>query len=97
MAIRKLAPRETEEQRRIRDRVERARRRQPPQDPTGEHHEACCDIARAAGLDPEHVLDAWSERAALRQWDGGATQADAEREAVDDVRGMFPPKQGVML
>lgn len=29
----------------------------------------------------------WEERAAIRQYDGGMTREDAEREALRDVRG----------
>lgn len=97
MAVRKLAHVETDEQRRIRDRAERARRAQPPRDPTGEHHAACAAIARASGRDVVDVLDTWDERAAVREWDGAMTRVDAERAAVDDVRDIYPPKQRTIL
>jgi hypothetical protein len=47
---------------------------------------ACLDFARAAGVDPERVLEAWAERAAIREFDGGQARADAERAALDDLR-----------
>lgn len=88
MAIRKLKP-ETDEQRRIRDRADRARRAMSPRDPTGEWHEACAEIARAAHVDAGDVLDDWSHRAAIREYEAGVTRADAERLAVDDVREQY--------
>lgn len=96
MAVRKLKP-QTDEQLRIADRAARARKAQPPRDPTGDHHATCCEIAREAGIEPFFVLDAWDERAAIRQYDGNADRADAERLAVDDVRAIFIRQKGLDL
>lgn len=61
----------------------------PGSDPTGAHHAACRDIADEAGVDVADVLDAWSERAAVRQYDGNVSIDEAERLAVDDVRSQY--------
>lgn len=61
----------------------------PGSDPTGAHHAACRDIADEAGVDVTLVVEDWSHRAAIRQYDGNVTQADAERLAVDDVREQY--------
>lgn len=79
------------------DRIARARAKNPPQDPTGEHHEAIAEIARAAGRDVVEMLDCWDERAAIRQYEGGADRATAERDAVTDIEAQFAPMQGVLL
>ncbi len=93
MAVRKAKHIETDEQRRIRDRADRARRATPPRDPSGAHHASCVNIARAAGVQPDVVLDSWDERASHRQYDGNVSRDEAERLAVDDVRGIYPPQQ----
>jgi hypothetical protein len=42
----------------------------------------------SAPLTPEQARrEYWSERAAIREYDGGMTRADAERAAWDDVGG----------
>jgi hypothetical protein len=34
------------------------------------------------------VLEYWNERAAIREYDGGQSRADAERDALKDVERM---------
>lgn len=75
------------------DRAARARAAQPPRDPTGEYHVAMAEVARASGRDVVDLLDLWDERAAIREYDGGASRADAEREAAAEVRALFAPEQ----
>ena len=48
--------------------------------------EACLDLARTLGVDPEALVEEWTERAAIREFEGGQSRADAERDALDDVR-----------
>jgi hypothetical protein len=36
----------------------------------------------------EHVLESWNERAAIREYDGGQSRSDAERDAIKDVERM---------
>ncbi len=46
----------------------------------------CIELAERLGLATETVLELWAERAAIREYDGGQSRADAEAAAVDDVR-----------
>jgi hypothetical protein len=48
--------------------------------------EACLELARTLGLDGDLLVEEWSERAAIREFEGGQPRADAERDALDDVR-----------
>ena len=48
--------------------------------------EACLDLARTLGVDAEALVEEWAERAAIREFEGGQSRADAERDALDDVR-----------
>lgn len=50
---------------------------------------ACEEIARSAGLPVDDVLELWNERAAIREYEGGQSRADAEHAALDDVRATF--------
>jgi hypothetical protein len=79
------------------DRIKRARAKMPPSDPTGEHHAAIAEIARASGRDVVELLDLWDERAAIRQYEGCADRATAERDAVTDIAAQFAPMQGAFL
>jgi hypothetical protein len=51
--------------------------------------EACLELARRLGVDPEAVAEDWAERAAIRELDGGMTREDAEQGALDDVRRLY--------
>jgi hypothetical protein len=42
-------------------------------------------IAKRSKRTIEDVTERWHERAAIRQYDGGATRRDAERDALNDV------------
>jgi hypothetical protein len=79
------------------DRIARAKAKTPAQDPTGEHHVSIAAIARASGRDVVELLDLWDERAAIRQYDGGQSRADAEAGAVTDIEAQFAPMQGTLL
>lgn len=53
-------------------------------------------IAKRAGLLRARVVEEWTERAAIREYVGGAKRADAETDALMDVEAVFappPPKQ----
>ncbi len=97
MAIRRPKTAPTDESLRIRDRAARARKAQPPRDPTGEHHEACAEIAKATGRDVYEIVDCWDERASMRQYDGNADRESAERLAMDDVRAIFVAQKDMKL
>jgi hypothetical protein len=42
-------------------------------------------LARELGRSVDDVSELWSERAAIREHDGGMSRGDAERAAFDDV------------
>lgn len=46
----------------------------------------CLELAERLGLAAETVLELWAERAAIREYEGGQSRADAEAAAVEDVR-----------
>lgn len=48
--------------------------------------DACLELARTLGVDPDALVEAWAERAAIREYEGGQSRTDAERDALDDVR-----------
>ena len=48
--------------------------------------DACVELARTLGVDPDALVEAWAERAAIREYEGGQSRADAERDALDDIR-----------
>ena len=97
MAVRRAQPRETDEQRRARERAAPVLRARKAQAPTGDHDDELVAIAEAAGVPFADVLEAHGERAAIRQYDAGVTRLQAERDAVDDVRAMFRPRQRALL
>lgn len=78
-------------ERELSDRIARARARNPPQDPTGECHEAIAEIAKECGRDVGDLIEEWHERAAAREYLGGATRDEAERAAVADMRNAYAP------
>jgi len=93
MAVRKLQPRETDEQRRARERAAPVLRARKAQAPTSDHNDELEAIAESAGVPFADVYEAWSERAGIRQYDAGVTRLQAERDAVDDVRAMYPTRR----
>ena len=56
--------------------------------------DACLELARSLGLDPDDVLEAWGERAAIRELDGGQPRDAAERDALEEVRAAFAVRKG---
>ena len=60
--------------------------------------EGCLELARTLGVDADALVEEWTERAAIREFDGGQSRADAERDALDDIRlahRMGPKSAGV--
>ena len=49
------------------------------------------ELARRIGRDPDEIVELWSERAAIREVDGGQSRAMAEREAFDEIRATLEP------
>lgn len=89
MAVRKPKAVETPKERAARDRVARARAKDPRWDATGAYLERCVELARSVGADIEAVIDEHWERSAVRHYDGAMSIDDAERLAFDDVRERF--------
>jgi hypothetical protein len=52
----------------------------------GMSRDGCIELARRLGLDADQLLEWWSERAAVREFDGGLPRAAAELAAFDDLR-----------
>lgn len=50
--------------------------------------DACIELARTLGVDPDALVEQWAERAAIREFEGGQPRADAERDALEDVRAL---------
>jgi hypothetical protein len=48
--------------------------------------EACIELARDAGRNPDEVIEWWTERAAIREFEAGEPREAAEHNALDDVR-----------
>ena len=44
------------------------------------------ELARQLDRDRDELVEWWSERAAIREIDGGQPRADAERDAFDELR-----------
>ena len=51
--------------------------------------EACIELARTLGVAEDVLVEQWAERAAIREFEGGQSRADAERDALEDVRVAF--------
>lgn len=45
-------------------------------------------LARRSGRTLDEVTELWTERAAIREHEGGMRRADADREAIVDVANM---------
>ena len=59
--------------------------------------EACIELAKRFGADPDDVIEWWLERASVREYDGGQSRADAEAAALDDARAEFDPMAGAEI
>ena len=47
------------------------------------------------GVNPDHLREVWSERAAIREYLGGLPRAQAEQAAIGDVREILEgPAEG---
>ena len=54
----------------------------------------CRELAVRVGRDPDEVIEWWSERAAIREIDGGQPRADAERDAFEELRTTLEQRKG---
>ncbi len=79
MGLRKPRQSPTPNDMAIADRVRRAR---PPK----LNESSVMEWALANGIDVVEALDLYSERAAIRQYDGAASLEDAEAGALEDVK-----------
>ena len=48
--------------------------------------EACIELARTLGVPADVLVEQWAERAAIREFEGGQSRDDAERDALEDIR-----------
>jgi hypothetical protein len=51
--------------------------------------EACIELAEAAGVDADELVEWWEERAAVREYDGNQPRPEAEHDALEDMRAML--------
>jgi hypothetical protein len=51
--------------------------------------DACIELARRAGVDPDELVEWWEERASVREYDGGQARPEAESDALEDMRAMI--------
>lgn len=65
------------------------KRHRSPLDRTSNYHEQLGELARAADVPVDAVVEEWSERAAAREYMGGVTRDEAEFLAMDDCRARF--------
>ena len=48
--------------------------------------EAVIELARTLGIAEDVLVEQWAERAAIREFEGGQSRAEAEQGALEDVR-----------
>lgn len=58
------------------------------------YRERVIGLAWQLGKSPDALVELFEERAAIREFEGGATRADAERDAYDDVVARFDARRG---
>ena len=56
--------------------------------------EACLELARRLGRDPDELVEWWAERAAIREHDGAQSREAAERAAFDDLHDALLRRRG---
>jgi hypothetical protein len=55
----------------------------------------CLELARQTGRDGEDLVEWWAERAAIREIDGGQPRAEAELDALEELRAyVAAPRRG---
>jgi hypothetical protein len=86
VAVKQVRKPLTAEEKRIADRVARAKRGHSPVNRTSNYHEQLGELARECGVPVDEVIEEWSSRAAAREYDGGFTRDEAEFLAMDDTR-----------
>jgi len=50
---------------------------------------ACIELAERAGVDPDELVEWWSECAAVREYDGGQSRQAAEQGALEDMQRLL--------
>lgn len=58
--------------------------------------DAVVALARRAKRPEADLLEAWQERAAVLEFDGGQRRVSAEADALDDVRRQHEPQRRLM-
>jgi hypothetical protein len=53
-------------------------------------------LARRVRRPEADLLEAWEERAAVREFEGGQRRVSAEADALDDVRQRYEPQRRLM-
>jgi hypothetical protein len=86
VAVKQVRKPLTAEEKRIADRVARAKRGHSPVNRTSNYHEQLGELARECGVAVDLVIEEWSERAAAREYLGNVSRDEAEFLAMGDVR-----------
>jgi hypothetical protein len=81
----------------VAERVAAALRQMPPRDPTGRYHELARALADEVDADVADVLDEFDARAASRQYDGEASQDEAERLGWADTEERYRRQKELTL
>jgi hypothetical protein len=89
VAVKQVRKPLTAEEKRIADRVARAKRGHSPVNRTSNYHEQLGELARECGVPVDEAIESWSERAAAREYLGCFTRDEAEFLAMDDVRSFY--------
>jgi hypothetical protein len=89
VAVKQVRKPLTAEEKRIADRVARAKRGHSPVNRTSNYHEQLGELARECGLDVADVVAEWEERSAAREYLGCFGRDEAEFLAMGDVRSFY--------
>lgn len=68
-----------------------------PSDPGRVWERMIRKLAEQAGTDPGHLVEEWSERAAILEYDGYASAEDANRRAYELVHERLFPQMEIAL
>jgi len=89
MAVKQRRAEPTAKERQVADRVQRATKSYAKWDRHGGYLDACRDLARETGADPESVYSEWEFEATQRLYNGTIEIEDAEIDALKEIQRRF--------
>lgn len=89
MAVRKIRPEPTDEEKRQMYRASQARKSYPRFDRHGGYREACGELAEETGGNVDAIYEEWIDRTQARLYNGEREVEDAERLAMADTREAY--------